>query len=79
MNPALRTAATGMIAQQIRVEVIAKSLANVITSGFKRSRAHFEDLLYQLVQAPASVSSVSVLAVMSRVWPRPGPSVIPTR
>jgi flagellar basal-body rod protein FlgG len=59
MNPALRTAATGMIAQQLRVEVIAHNLANVNTTGFKRSRAHFEDLLYQLVQAPASVDPSS--------------------
>lgn len=50
MNPALRTAATGMIAQQTRVEVIAHNLANVNTTGFKGSRAQFEDLLYQTVQ-----------------------------
>jgi flagellar basal-body rod protein FlgG len=50
MNPALRTAATGMMAQQLRTEVIANNLANVNTTGFKRSRAQFEDLLYQTVQ-----------------------------
>lgn len=50
MGPGLRTAASGMIAQQLRVEVIANNLANVSTAGFKRSRAHFEDLLYQTVQ-----------------------------
>ena len=50
MNPALRAAATGMMAQQTRTEVIAHNLANVNTHGFKRSRAHFEDLLYQTVQ-----------------------------
>ena len=44
MNPALRTAATGMAAQQTRTEVIANNLANVTTAGFKRSRAQFEDL-----------------------------------
>ena len=53
MDPALRTAATGMMAQQTRSEVIANNLANVNTTGFKRSRAHFEDLLYQTVQATA--------------------------
>src|ERR1700753_1700626 len=52
MNPALRTAATGMAAQQTRTEVIANNLANVNTTGFKRSRAQFEDLLYQTTQAP---------------------------
>ena len=50
MDPALRAAATGMMAQQTRTEVIANNLANVNTPGFKRSRAHFEDLLYQTIQ-----------------------------
>ena len=50
MNPALSAAATGMMAQQTRTEIIANNLANVNTPGFKRSRAHFEDLLYQTVQ-----------------------------
>ena len=57
MDPALRTAATGMMAQQLRTEVIANNLANVNTTGFKRSRAQFEDLLYQNVQNPAIVSN----------------------
>lgn len=57
MNPALRTAATGMMAQQLRTEVIANNLANVNTTGFKRSRAHFEDLLYQTVQGAAVVGN----------------------
>ncbi|HEY8484261.1 MAG TPA: flagellar basal-body rod protein FlgG [Longimicrobiales bacterium] len=55
MDPALRTSATGMIAQQLRVEVIAHNLANVNTPAFKRSRAHFEDLLYQTVQGGGTV------------------------
>lgn len=50
MDPALQAAASGMMAQQTRVEVIANNLANVNTTGFKRSRAHFEDLLYQTVE-----------------------------
>ncbi len=50
MDPALRTAATGMAAQQLRTEVISNNLANVNTTAFKRSRAQFEDLLYQTVQ-----------------------------
>jgi flagellar basal-body rod protein FlgG len=57
MDPALRTAATGMQAQQTRTDVIANNLANVNTTGFKRSRAHFEDLLYQTVQGPATLGS----------------------
>ena len=57
MDPSLRTAATGMRAQQIRTEVIANNLANVNTTAFKRSRAHFEDLLYQTVQGATTVGS----------------------
>ncbi len=55
MDPALKAAATGMQAQQTRVEVISNNLANVNTTGFKRSRAHFEDLLYQTVQDATTV------------------------
>ena len=55
MDPSLRTAATGMRAQQIRVEVIANNLANVNTTGFKRSSAHFEDLLYQTQQGTSVI------------------------
>ena len=55
MDPALRAAATGMRAQQTRTEVISNNLANVSTTGFKRSRAHFEDLLYQTVQGTSTV------------------------
>lgn len=57
MNPALRTSATGMMAQQLRTEVIANNLANVNTTGFKGSRAHFEDLLYQTVQGASIVGN----------------------
>jgi len=57
MDPALRAAATGMQAQQTRTDVIANNLANVNTTGFKRSRAHFEDLLYQTIQGPATLGS----------------------
>jgi flagellar basal-body rod protein FlgG len=46
-----------MMAQQIRTEVIANNLANVNTTGFKRSRAHFQDLLYQSVQNPSVVGT----------------------
>ncbi len=65
MDPALRTAATGMTAQQTRVEVIANNLANVNTTGFKRSRAHFEDLLYQTVQGPQSVQHADANTLQS--------------
>jgi flagellar basal-body rod protein FlgG len=50
MNSSLRTSASGMQAQQRMIEVIANNLANVNTSGFKRSRVAFEDVLYETVQ-----------------------------
>ena len=43
----LSIAATGMLAQQLNVEVIANNIANINTTGFKRQRAEFHDLLYQ--------------------------------
>jgi flagellar basal-body rod protein FlgG len=46
-----------MAAQQTRSEVIANNLANVNTTGFKRSRANFEDLLYQTVQGATVVGA----------------------
>ncbi len=58
MIRSLWTAATGMEAQQLNVDVIANNLSNVNTVGFKRSRADFEDLLYQMVRQPG-VSSTS--------------------
>ncbi|HEY5827027.1 MAG: flagellar basal-body rod protein FlgG [Hyphomicrobiaceae bacterium] len=47
----LAIAATGMNAQQTNVEVIANNIANINTTGFKRSRAEFTDLLYQTERA----------------------------
>ena len=54
----LSIAATGMAAQQTNVEVIANNIANANTTGFKRSRAEFTDLLYQL-EKNASVPSAN--------------------
>jgi len=48
---------TGLDAQQTQMDVIANNLANVSTSGFKRSRAVFEDLLYQNLRQPGAQSS----------------------
>ncbi len=45
---ALSIAATGMSAQQLNVEVIANNIANINTTGYKRTRAEFTDLLYQM-------------------------------
>ena len=54
---ALRTAATGMAAQQMNVEVISNNIANMNTVAYKRQRAEFEDLLYQTMEAPGAQSS----------------------
>ncbi len=54
---ALRTAATGMAAQQLNVEVISNNIANMNTVGFKKQRAEFEDLLYQNVEQVGAQSS----------------------
>ncbi|MBB4210411.1 flagellar basal-body rod protein FlgG [Rhodothalassium salexigens] len=47
---ALTTAATGMLAQQLNVEVISNNLANLNTTAFKRQRPEFQDLLYQNIE-----------------------------
>ncbi|MEZ5444428.1 MAG: flagellar basal-body rod protein FlgG [Gammaproteobacteria bacterium] len=57
MEPALWVAKTGLDAQNTRMQVIAHNLANVNTTGFKRDRASFEDLLYQTVRQPGAASS----------------------
>jgi flagellar basal-body rod protein FlgG len=54
---ALSTAATGMAAQQLNVEVISNNIANMNTIGYKRQRAEFQDLLYQDMEKAGSQSS----------------------
>ena len=54
---ALRTAASGMSAQQLNVEVISNNIANMNTVGYKRQRAEFQDLLYQNVERMGAQSS----------------------
>ena len=51
MQSSLYIGATGMEAQRVNIDVIANNLANVNTSGFKRSRADFQELMYQTNQA----------------------------
>ena len=59
MIRAMWIAASGMEAQQLNVDVISNNLANVNTTGFKRSRADFQDLLYQTLRQPGVASSSS--------------------
>ncbi len=54
MIRALFTAATGMQAQQVNLDTVANNLANVNTTGFKRNRVDFQDLLYQTLRAPGT-------------------------
>jgi len=53
----LNIASTGMLAQQLNVEVISNNIANMNTTGFKRQRAEFQDLLYQNVERAGATSS----------------------
>lgn len=54
---ALGIGATGMQAQQLNVEVISNNIANISTTGFKRSRAEFQDMLYENMRRVGSPSS----------------------
>jgi flagellar basal-body rod protein FlgG len=58
----LWTSTTGMSAQNLNMDVIANNLANVSTTGFKKSRADFQDLLYQIMKVPGSPTSPDTMA-----------------
>ncbi len=60
MIRALYTAATGMEAQKINIDVIANNLANVNTAGYKKSRADFQELMYQTVRMAGAASAEGV-------------------
>lgn len=62
MNPALWAAKTGLDAQQTRMAVTSNNLANVGTTGFKKGRAVFEDLLYQNVRQVGASTSQDTMA-----------------
>jgi flagellar basal-body rod protein FlgG len=57
MIRSLWTGTTGMHGQQLNIDVIANNLANVSTTGFKKSKADFQDLLYQTMKVPGSQTS----------------------
>src|ERR671912_972995 len=54
---ALHTAATGMMAQEVNVQVISNNIANLRTTGYKRQRAQFQDLLYETLRRPGAATS----------------------
>ncbi len=61
MNSALWAAKTGLDAQQTRMTVVSHNLANASTTGFKKDRAVFEDLLYQNVKQVGAATSRTLL------------------
>jgi flagellar basal-body rod protein FlgG len=62
MDKTLRTAATGLTAQQRFVEIISNNLSNVNTTGFKKTRPEFQDLLYENIRAAGNVQQTGVEA-----------------
>ncbi len=81
MDASMWVAKTGLDAQQTRLNVISNNLANVNTTGFKRDRAMFEDLLYQNIrqaggqtslttQAPTGLMQGTGTRIMARVFSR---------
>lgn len=59
--------ATGMLAQQTNVDVISNNISNMTTTGYKRQRAAFSDLIYQNIDRPGSTSSDSGTTVPSGI------------
>ncbi len=57
MLPSLWVAKTGLAAQDMNLSTISNNLANVATTGFKRDRAEFQDLLYQVRRQPGGQST----------------------
>ncbi len=62
MLRSLQSAATGMEAQQQLIDTLSNNIANVNTTGFKKQRAHFNDLLYQNIRAPGLNSNQGTIA-----------------
>ncbi len=65
MIKAMNTAATGMVAQQMNIDNIANNLANVNTTGFKKGRVEFQDILYQNYRKAGVASAVGSMVPVS--------------
>ena len=61
MIKAMRTAASGMVAQQMNVDNIANNLANVNTAGFKKSKVEFQDVLYQNLRKAGTATALGAM------------------
>lgn len=74
MLRSLYTAATGMIAQQTQVDTTSHNIANVNTIGYKKNRAEFADLMYQVMQysgTPTSTTTTSPTGIEVGLGVRP--------
>ncbi len=67
MSLTLDIAATGMAAQELNVNTISNNIANMSTTGYKRQRAEFQDLMYQTIIPPGSTSSDTNTTVPSGI------------
>lgn len=75
---ALRTAASGMYAQQLNIEVISNNIANINTTSFKKNRAEFKDLIYQEVSTNPQSNNIPGLVESSSAKIQIGNGVKPT-
>lgn len=62
MMRSLWSSASGMYAQQLNVDVISNNMANVNTAGFRKSKADFQDLLYQTMKTPGTSTSSGTIS-----------------
>jgi flagellar basal-body rod protein FlgG len=65
MIKAMNTAATGMVAQQMNIDNIANNLSNVNTTGFKKARLEFQDILYQNYRKAGTASAIGATVPVS--------------
>ncbi|HYF55259.1 MAG TPA: flagellar basal-body rod protein FlgG [Salinarimonas sp.] len=75
---ALHTAATGMMAQELNVQVISNNIANLRTTGYKRQQPHFQDLLYQTLRRSGAATSDQGTQVPAGVEVGSGVKVVST-
>ena len=72
MLRSLKTAALGMSAQQLNVDNIANNLANVNTTGFKKSSVEFQDLLYENIESGDASKKDGICLLYTSPSPRDG-------
>jgi flagellar basal-body rod protein FlgG len=75
---ALYTAATGMMAQELNVQVISNNVANLRTTGYKRQRVHFQDLMYEQIKRAGSPTSEQNTQTPAGVFVGSGVKVVST-